>query len=114
MVVPEFEQNLKYLPLRDLRIGDSFWNRYTRLVTGEILPYQLNSLLDRVPGAPPSHCVRNLRIAAGLEEGKFDGFVFQDTDLAKWLAAAEYSLAWEPDPELEKTADGMIDLIEKA
>ena len=111
MTLSEFEQNLKYLPLRDLRIDDPFWNRYTRLVTEEILPYQLDSLLDRVPGAPPSHCVRNLRIAAGLEEGKFDGFVFQDTDLAKWLEAAAYSLAWMPDPELEKTADEMIDLI---
>ena len=68
MALPEFEQNLNYLPLRDLWIDDPFWNRYTRLVTEEILPYQLNSLLDRVPGAPPSHCVRNLRIAAGLEE----------------------------------------------
>ena len=114
MALPEFEQNLNYLPLRDLRIDDPFWNRYTRLVTAEILPYQLNSLLDRVPGAPPSHCIRNLRVAAGLEEGKFDGFVFQDTDLAKWLEAAACSLAWEPDPELEKTADEMIDLIEKA
>ena len=114
MVVPEFEQNLNYLPLSDLRIDDPFWNRYTRLVTDEILPYQLDSLLDRVPGATPSRCIRNLRIAAGLEEGRFEGFVFQDTDLAKWLEATAYSLAWRPDPELEKTADGLIDLIEEA
>ena len=114
MALPEFEQNLNYLPLGDLRIDDPFWSRYTRLVTEEILPYQLNTLLDRVPGATPSRCVRNLRIAAGLEEGKFDGFVFQDTDLAKWLEAAACSLAWEPNPELEKTADEMIDLIGEA
>ena len=114
METPEFEHNLTDLSLRDLRIDDPFWNRYTRLVTEEILPYQLDSLLDRVPGAAPSRCIRNLRIAAGLEEGKFDGFVFQDTDLAKWLEAAAYSLAWKPDPELERTADGLIDLIEQA
>lgn len=114
MELPGFEQNLTCPPLGGLRIDDPFWNRYTRLVTEEILPYQLDSLLDRVPGAPPSRCIRNLRIAAGLEEGTFDGFVFQDTDLAKWLEAAAYSLAWAPDPELEKTADALIDLIEKA
>ena len=114
MIPPGFEQNLKYLPLGDVKIDDPFWNRYTRLVTEEILPYELDSLLDRIPDAPPSHCIRNLRIAAGLEEGSFDGFVFQDTDLAKWLEAAACSLAYAPDPELEKTADEMIELIERA
>ena len=114
MVPPGFEENLKYLPLRDLKIDDPFWSRYTRLVTEEIIPYELASLLDQIPDAPPSHCIRNLRIAAGLEEGSFEGFVFQDTDLAKWLEAVACSLAWAPDPELEKTADGMIELIERA
>ena len=114
MISPAFEINLNYLPLRDIKIDDPFWSRFSRLVTKEIIPYQLDSLCDRIPDAPPSHCVRNLRIAAGLEKGSFDGFVFQDTDLAKWLEAVAYSLAYEPNPELEKTADEMIALIEKA
>lgn len=114
MGLPDIEENLKYFALRDLKVDDPFWNRYKRLVTEEIIPYELDSLLDRIPDAPPSHCIRNLRIAAGLEEGEFDGFVFQDTDLAKWLEAVAYSLAYAPDPSLEKTADEMIELIGKA
>lgn len=109
-----FDQKLKYLPLKDLRIDDPFWNHYKSLVPDEIIPYQYDSLRDRIPGAEPSHCIRNLRIAAGLEEGEFQGFVFQDSDLAKWLEAVAYSLSYRPDPELEKTADEMIDLLAMA
>ncbi len=109
-----FENKIKYLPLRATRIDDPFWNGCVRLVTSEILPYQYDTLWDRIPGAPPSRCIRNLRIAAGLEEGTFEGWVFQDTDLAKWLEAAAYSLAALPDPKLRDTAEEMIDLVLKA
>lgn len=111
---PEFDMNLKYLPLRDLKIDDPFWNRYLKLVIQEIIPYQYDSLCDRIPDAPPSRSIRNLRIAARLEQGAFEGFVFQDTDLAKWLEAVAYSLACQPDPALEATADEMIRLVEQA
>jgi DUF1680 family protein len=37
--------------------------------------------------------------------------VFQDSDLAKWLEAAAYSLVWHPDPAWEKIADETIDII---
>lgn len=107
----DLNKKIKYLPLNRLHIDDSFWNRYTELVTKQIIPYQYDSLWDRVPDAPPSRCIRNLRIAARLEQGDFEGFVFQDTDLAKWLEAVAYSLAYSPDPELEKTADEMIRLV---
>ena len=110
----EFDENLKYLSLSDTHIDDPFWNGCVRLVTSEILPYQYNTLWDRIPGAPPSRCIRNLRIAAGLEEGSFEGWVFQDTDLAKWLEAAAYSLASLSDPKLKDTAEEMIDLVLQA
>ncbi len=41
----------------------------------------------------------------------FYGFVFQDTDLSKWIEAVAYTLTQHPDPELEKLADGAIDLV---
>ena len=96
----EFHHNLKYLPLRDLKIDDPFWNRYLKLVTEEIIPYQYDSLCDRIPDSPPSRSIRNLRIAAQLEQGEFEGHVFQDTDLAKWLEAVAYSLAYHPDSQV--------------
>ena len=104
----------KPLPLRNLNIDDAFWTPYMRLVTEQIIPYQYELLHDRVPDATPSHCNRNFRIAAGLEQGNFEGFVFQDTDLAKWLEAVAFSLANTPDPELEAKADQLIRLVGKA
>ena len=95
-------------------IADPFWERYTELVRTTVIPYQWEALNDRVEGAEPSHAVRNFRIAAGLEDGAFHGFVFQDSDLAKWLEAVGHSLAQHPDPELERIADEVIDLIAAA
>lgn len=46
-----------------------------------------------------------------LEDDKFYGFVFQDSDFYKWIEAVGYSLAQHPDPELEKTADEAIELV---
>lgn len=105
---------LKPLPLKDISINDLFWNKYIKLVPDVIIPYQWDILNDRVEGAEPSHCISNFKIAAKEEKGEFKGAVFQDTDLAKWLEAVAYSLEWNPDKELEKTADEVIDLIGKA
>lgn len=105
---------LQLVPLKDTRIDDGFWNKYTRLVTKEIIPYQWETLNDRVPDAEPSHCISNFEVAAGLKEGTFGGAVFQDTDVAKWLEAVAYSLSYEPNDVLETTADEVIELIGKA
>ncbi|MBD2868803.1 glycoside hydrolase family 127 protein [Paenibacillus arenilitoris] len=95
-------------------IRDDFWQDYTELVRQTVIPYQWEALNDRIEGAEPSHAIRNFRIAAGLEEGEFGGWIFQDSDLYKWLEAVAYTLRHYPDPELEKTADGAIDLIGQA
>lgn len=102
------------LPLDQIAVNDFFWNKYTRLVTEQIIPYQWEALNDNVKDAEPSHCIKNFEIATGLREGEFEGAVFQDTDLAKWLEAVAYSLAYEPNEALSARADEMIDLIEKA
>ena len=48
---------------------------------------------------------------AHLDEDKFYGFVFQDTDFSKWIEAVGYSLLQHPDPVLERTADEAIDIV---
>ena len=100
--------------LKKIKIQDSFWSKHVDLVRKEIIPYQWDAMNDRIPDAEPSHSVDNFAIAAGLKEGKFYGAVFQDTDVAKWLEAVGFSLAAYPDEELEKTADDVIEIIEKA
>ncbi|WP_179281036.1 glycoside hydrolase family 127 protein [Paenibacillus sp. XY044] len=99
------------LDLKSVHITDSYWSNHVDLIKHTVIPYQWEALNDRVPDAEPSHAIRNFRIAAGLEEGSFAGFVFQDTDLYKWLEAVGYSLAQTPDSDLEKVADEAIDLI---
>ena len=105
------KKRLKSIPLKSIQINDAFWNRYTDLVTSKILPYQWDVLNDRVKDAEPSHCIRNFEIAAGRAKGEFYGFVFQDTDLAKWIEAAAYSLAYHDDQTLMEKVDWAVDLI---
>ena len=108
------KKHLAPLPLQDVRIKDDFWNRYCGLIKNVVLPYQWDAINDRIEDAEPSHSLENFRIAAGESQGDFKGAVFQDTDVAKWLEAVAYTLATDRDPELEKTADEVIDLIGRA
>ena len=100
--------------VKAVKIEDAFWNKYTKLVTEQIIPYQWKALNDQVEDAEPSHSIENFKVAAGLQEGTFHGFVCQDTDLAKWLEAVAYSLSYEPNKDLEQKADEAIELIAKA
>jgi DUF1680 family protein len=102
------------LSLRDVSLSEPFWRERERLAREVILPYQWEALNDRVPGAEPSGAIRNFKIAAGREQGDFHGFVFQDSDVYKWLEAVAYSLASHPDAKLEAAADAVIELIAAA
>jgi uncharacterized protein len=104
----------KTIPMKQVTIKDSFWNSYMELAKNKIIPYQWEALNDRIPEAEPSHCINNFKIAAGIQEGKFGGFVFQDSDLAKWIEAAAFSLVWCQNPTLEQTIDEAIDLVASA
>ena len=63
-------------------------------------------------------CVRTGRIGAfglGWRPGEPNQpHHFWDSDVAKWIEAAGYSLACHSDPHLEKTVDDVIDLIVSA
>ena len=134
------EKKVRMMPLDKIDIQDAFWKNYMELVRNHVIPYQWEALNDRIEGAEPSYCLANFREAArvtaaaakkgegpetsegetvqynyGIEaKGKFRGMVFQDSDVYKWLEAVAYSLMWHPDADLEKTADGAIDLIASA
>lgn len=105
--------------VQKFEMTDGFWGRYEKLIKEVVLPYQENALNDRIEGAEKSHCIENFRIAAeklrtGKYDGEFYGMVFQDSDVAKWLEGAAYSLAQHPDEELEKRCDELIELIGSA
>ncbi len=104
----------KAVPMEKIQVRDSFWSRYMEVVRTSMIPYQWKALNDKVEGAAPSYCIHNFRVAAGLEQGEHGGYVFQDSDLAKWIEAASYSLIHHPDAALEKDLDDVIELIGKA
>ncbi|TSB45988.1 glycoside hydrolase family 127 protein [Alkalicoccobacillus porphyridii] len=105
---------MKVQQKHDVKVTDLFWSRYIDLVKEKVIPYQWEALNDRVEGAAPSHAIKNFKIAAGEETGEFHGFVFQDSDLAKWIEAVAYILKERPDPELEATCDDVIALVKRA
>lgn len=105
---------LQTLDLKKIKINDPFWSKHVDLVRKEIIPYQWEAMNDLIPDAEPSHCLENFKIAAGRKKGEFYGAVFQDTDIAKWLEAVGFTLAAYDIPELEKTADEVIELIGEA
>ena len=102
------------LPLAAVRLtGGVLGERVERVGTFTLLR-QWEALNDRIPDAPPSHAVRNLRIAAGDDTGKYDGLWFQDSDVAKWLEAACYRVSFAPDPRLSAALEELVDLYERA
>lgn len=128
------------LSLRAIKVTDDFWKKEMELVRTEVIPYQWDALNDNVPGAAPSFCMKNYKLAADLNarkkadasyeqpiwttsifnlvpedinnrEERFYGFLFQDTDFTKWVEAVAYSLTQHPDAALEKLADDAIDVV---
>lgn len=128
-----------HVKLKNIKIDDPFWSKMLELVRCEVIPYQYEALHDRIEGADKSYCIENF-IKAGVvakalscgesvptypadkwcydennsDTNAFHGWVFQDSDVYKWLEAVGYSLTNEPDTELEKKADEIIDIICKA
>lgn len=100
--------------LNKVKITDEFFAGRIANARNVAIPYMWNALNDAIPGVAPSGCISNFEIAAGLKEGSFYGFVFQDSDLWKWIEGVAYSLAANPDAELEKQVDEAIALAAKA
>lgn len=94
------------VPLTSVRLGDGFWAPRLRTNRERTIPHVYSQLrqtgridafrLDWKPGtAPKPH-------------------IFWDSDVAKWVEGASYSLAIHPDPELEKLLDEVTGLIASA
>lgn len=56
----------------------------------------------------------NFRIAVGRMSGSYRGYVFNDSDVYKWLEAVGWELGNQPDADLSRMADKVITLIEQA
>ena len=94
------------IPFTEVQIDDSFWNERLRINREVSLPYQYR------------HCQETGRIDAfKLQWNPESGpapHVFWDSDVAKWVEAASYSLSTHPDPELAAQLEEVVDLIASA
>ncbi|HEY0827006.1 MAG TPA: beta-L-arabinofuranosidase domain-containing protein, partial [Bacilli bacterium] len=105
---PVRKKALDHQPLsyQDVTISDSFWSPRIRLVMEHTIPYQYEQ------------CKATGRIDAfrldwkiGLEPKPH---FFWDSDIAKWVEAASYSLGLQYNAELDQLLDGVIALITSA
>ena len=102
------------VPLKQVTVTDAFWSARQRQIAETAVPYMEKILRDEIPGAEKSHAIENFRIAAGEAQGAFYGMVFQDSDVAKWIETASYSLLVREDPALEARLDQLIETIARA
>ena len=125
-----------FIPASRITVTDAFWQKEMELVRREVIPYQYEALHDRVEGAEKSWAIDNFRKAgrvlkarrAGLpvptyrtddwayndrdsDPDAFHGWVFQDSDVYKWLEAVAYSLMAHPDANLQQQAEEVISLV---
>lgn len=98
---------VKPLPLTAVRLEDGFWHSRARVV-------QEASLMHGYRMLEESGTVNNIRIAANRAQGEFRGYVFQDSDLYKWLEAAALSLGQTLNAELESQVTSLIALLSAA
>lgn len=98
----------------NMEIRDSFWSDVIDKMCGSIIPYQFEVLNDNIPGIPKSHAIENFKIAAGLVDGEYAGMLFQDSDVAKWIEGAAYSLRIKKNAALESEIDDLVEIMESA
>jgi uncharacterized protein len=96
---------LRPLPLNDVRLLDGFLEPRRRVNRETTLPSQYDRLEQ-------TGRLDNFRRAAGKIDAPFSGVYFNDSDVYKWLEAAAWTLA--SDPDLEQMVNVAIGEIEDA
>jgi DUF1680 family protein len=92
------------LPLGSISLTEGFWSHKQEINRQVSLRHGYEQL-ERAGN------FNNLRLAAGFGEGEYQGPVFMDSDVYKWLEALAYDLANVRDPEVERMADETIGLL---
>jgi len=107
--MPDFApfRKLTPVPLTAVTFEDAFWAPRIETNRTATLPHQLEMLQQ-------TGRIDNLRKAAGIIKGEFQGIFFNDSDVYKWLEAACYSLAAAPDDELDEDVSELVDIIAAA
>ncbi len=98
------------VPIGNVRLDDRFLAPRIRINREVTIPSQYAHLEE-------TNRLRNFRRVAGQFDGPFDGIYFNDSDVYKWLEAASWAIAADPDDpahDLRTMTDTVIALIEGA
>lgn len=98
---------LKPVPLTAARLSDEFWAPRLRINREVTLPSQYRLMEE-------TGRLDNFRRAAGKKDGPFKGYMYNDSDVYKWLEACAWTMAAEEDAEVARMADTVIELIAAA
>ncbi|MCL5742807.1 MAG: glycoside hydrolase family 127 protein [Acidobacteria bacterium] len=101
---------LKSVGMEDVQWTRGFWADRVRVSRDVTLPEIWKTMQLRGNGA----FYGNLRIAAGLEKGAFQGNNWSDGDICKWLEAGSLLYGMTHDQDLDRRMDEVIGVIAKA
>lgn len=104
----EPKQAMRAVPFTEVKLTDNFWAPRIEANRVVSVPHNIR-WCETETGR-----IDNFKIAAGLQDGKFSGIYFDDSDVYKIVEGFAYSLAAHPDPELKKKADEWISYFGKA
>ncbi|MBC7920628.1 MAG: glycoside hydrolase family 127 protein, partial [Ferruginibacter sp.] len=90
---------LQPVPFTSVNIQGDFWASRLRTHARTTLPTCIAQMRDS------TQRISNFEKAAGLKEGGFEGTFFDDSDVYKAMEGMAYSLANNPNPEIEATMD---------
>lgn len=93
------------LPATSVKITDNFWAPKMQVYLQKTVPHNWQYV---------SGDILANEIAAGWKQASSEGYVWSQANLHKVLETVAYSLAMEPDAELEKKADYIVSAIAAA
>src|SRR3954447_4084146 len=98
---------LRPVPVDGVALTDDFWAPRMRVNREATLPTQYRLLWD-------TGRIDNLLRVVGKHDGAFQGRYFNDSDVYKWLEAASWALASNPDPDLAAQVEEAVGIVEAA
>jgi len=100
----ERDYNVKPVAFRRVHVEDGFWAPRLETNRTVTIPYAFEKCVE-------TGRIGNFEKAAGLREGKHEGFYFNDSDFYKIMEAAAYSLQVHPERMMRLYLDQLIRVI---
>jgi len=104
---PHTDYPITPVPFTAVEFTDHFWSRRLDVNRNVTLPCNFTQCEN-------TGRIDNFVFAAGLKQGKYTGYQFNDSDIYKVIEGASYSLLVHPDTALGRTIDSIVVFIAAA